>query len=566
MSFVAQLNSKMVWKHRHALALALGTLALAHQTIPHRARGGAMWAAHVRQHGEERFGSTDALWITLPVDHAQPDGDTFPCRYYVDSSGCGGAPCKALFFVMGGEGPAGGTPTGYIAQLAAKRGARVAAIEHRYYGDSVPGGAPGGPGEPNGLATAQLAPLTATQALADAAKLIEHLGGGSADGGGDALPTFTFGGSYSGALSAWFRGQYPTHTRGSLSSSGVVDTVFNFTGFDQQVREAIGEDCAAGWELVTRAYDVALQPPAAEKAAALAQLGLRPGYLNADLYYLIADAAAMADQYGRKDALCAMHAEVSASFASAANLTAVRTIFAAWVAAFHGAHFSADCFYDTACLRDATQAARWQPTARAWRWQKCNELGYLQPAPPPAAKPLRSAFLTLAKLQAQCETLFGDAPAPYKGPKAGALGTLQRYGGATAAGNANTTRVFFSDFSDDPWQRASVRAQLSPELPYRKVTCDGCGHCMDLHAANDSADPAGLTAERAAFEASLEEWLGAPAGGDGGDDPVLSGAAEAAIVLGTLAAVGVAPALFMRRKARQQARLTAPLVASAHAV
>jgi len=49
---------------------------------------------------------------------------------------------------------------------------------------------------------------------------------------------FTFGGSYSGALSAFFRLQYPEYTIGSLSSSGVVNTIFDFYQFDQQVRTA----------------------------------------------------------------------------------------------------------------------------------------------------------------------------------------------------------------------------------------------------------------------------------------------------------------------------------------
>lgn len=44
-----------------------------------------------------------------------------------------------------------------------------------------------------------------------------------------------FGISYSGALSAWFRLKFPHLTCGSLSSSGVVLAVHNFTEFDQQV-------------------------------------------------------------------------------------------------------------------------------------------------------------------------------------------------------------------------------------------------------------------------------------------------------------------------------------------
>lgn len=59
------------------------------------------------------------------------------------------------------------------------------------------------------------------------------------------------------------------------------------------------------------------------------------------------------------------------------------------------------------------------------------------------------------------------------------------YGGATPT---NASRIFFSDFSDDPWQRASVTKTLSPDLPFMLAHCDGCGHCDDFHMPNPN-DP-----------------------------------------------------------------------------
>lgn len=48
-------------------------------------------------------------------------------------------------------------------------------------------------------------------------------------------PWFVFGVSYSGALSAWFRLKFPHLTCGSLASSAVVQAVYEFPEFDQQV-------------------------------------------------------------------------------------------------------------------------------------------------------------------------------------------------------------------------------------------------------------------------------------------------------------------------------------------
>jgi len=43
------------------------------------------------------------------------------------------------------------------------------------------------------------------------------------------------GGSYPGALSAWFKSKYPTHAIGSWSSSGVIHPLLNFYQNDMDV-------------------------------------------------------------------------------------------------------------------------------------------------------------------------------------------------------------------------------------------------------------------------------------------------------------------------------------------
>jgi len=48
-------------------------------------------------------------------------------------------------------------------------------------------------------------------------------------------PWVTVGGSYPGALSAWFRYKYPHLTIGSIASSAVVQVIENYQDFDYQM-------------------------------------------------------------------------------------------------------------------------------------------------------------------------------------------------------------------------------------------------------------------------------------------------------------------------------------------
>ena len=67
-------------------------------------------------------------------------------------------------------------------------------------------------------------------------------------------------------------------------------------------------------------------------------------------------------------------------------------------------------------------------------------------------------------------------------------------------------KVFYSDFSDDPWQRASVSFPPSSDQPYSLAQCDNCGHCLDFHTASAS-DPAPLQQTRSEFERYMNLWI-----------------------------------------------------------
>jgi hypothetical protein len=77
------------------------------------------------------------------------------------------------------------------------------------------------------------------------------------------------GGSYPGALSAWFRLKYPELAAASWSSSGVILAVENFTQFDVIEAEAVGDECANALRTVTSYFEAQWDAGGEQKQALL---------------------------------------------------------------------------------------------------------------------------------------------------------------------------------------------------------------------------------------------------------------------------------------------------------
>ena len=85
--------------------------------------------------------SQPAQFFVQKLDHfAANDSRSFEQKYYVDDSHYR-PPHGPVFLYISGEAPLYGAPSGagsIIGALAALHGAAVFAVEHRYYGDSLP--------------------------------------------------------------------------------------------------------------------------------------------------------------------------------------------------------------------------------------------------------------------------------------------------------------------------------------------------------------------------------------------------------------------------------------------
>jgi len=142
-----------------------------------------------------------------------------------------------IFFYTGNEADietfANGS--GFVWDIAPEFNALIIFAEHRYYGESLPYGA-----LPNS-SLSELGYLSAEQALADYASLIYYIKNSTV--GAENSPVISFGGSYGGMLTAWFRMKYPHVVDGALSCSAPI---LQFTGVTP---------CEAFAEIVTRVFN-----------------------------------------------------------------------------------------------------------------------------------------------------------------------------------------------------------------------------------------------------------------------------------------------------------------------
>jgi hypothetical protein len=199
-----------------------------HFDVPVWARGGKLWK---EMGSRSTLGNTTANVYAQLVDHNNPGDGTFSQRFYFDTTYWRNASGAPIFYYIGGEGPLRGTPTGFVTTLALEFGALIVALEHRWYGESLPGDI---------TSTTDLSTtLTVQQALADLAAFQTWFTSTILQT--TSAPWLAIGGSYPGALSAWYREVYPEMVVAAWSSSGVVDAVFNFTGFDMQASRMLLE-------------------------------------------------------------------------------------------------------------------------------------------------------------------------------------------------------------------------------------------------------------------------------------------------------------------------------------
>ncbi len=179
--------------------------------------------------------------------------------------------------------------------MADRMGGTLYFLEHRFYGISHPF---------DDMATDKLEYLTPDQGLADLAWFAGSIQTNLTEKHG--IPTrrvVTVGGSYPGAMSAWFRYKYPHIAFAALSSSGVVEAVADYYMYDRHTHDVLMKSGQACVDKTVQVTEYA-EKLAAENPKKLFEYFNHDEMEIGEFYYFFADIAAGAVQAGQRVSFC----------------------------------------------------------------------------------------------------------------------------------------------------------------------------------------------------------------------------------------------------------------------
>ena len=125
------------------------------------ARHGKLW-----QSLERNAPLVESKRFLQPLDHFNASNrQRFAQRYFQVDTFSHHSLDPVLLYI-GGQGPLSQPPKGFVLQLARYLGAKVVALEHRFYGESLPEDA---------FSTKNLGYLTVQQTMEDLARFVRHM-------------------------------------------------------------------------------------------------------------------------------------------------------------------------------------------------------------------------------------------------------------------------------------------------------------------------------------------------------------------------------------------------------
>ncbi|KTC72577.1 serine carboxypeptidase [Legionella birminghamensis] len=423
--------------------------------------------------------SIEEHYFSQLIKHEDPAAGRFSQRYYVDETYAKSPDSPVFFYICGEAACSPYALYGAIRTYAEQFNARLVALEHRFYGKSLPGK----------LSVENLQNLSTQAALDDLAHFQKSMMAEKNWKG----KWVSFGGSYPGSLSAYYRLQHPELVVGALASSAPVRAKEDFNEYDQHVTRVAGVECATQMRQVVQEVENVLE---LDDQQAIAQLKeqFSAGELtdNTDFLYMIADVGAAAVQYGMHEEFCTLLSKSTTALEGYATFT--KKLFRRW-------QMTASDMTPQGALNEDGDYYSQGVGSRQWYYQSCTEYGYWQNAHPDPLQSTRSARINAEYHRNVCWRLFGI--------DAGVDTSYINQNFYSPLLDSIVSRIYFTNGSNDPWSKLSLSLANgnanNPNLNYSLI--DGTAHCDDLRAPLNTDVPA-LRAARQTFVGLLREWLG----------------------------------------------------------
>jgi len=361
-------------------------------------------------------------------------------------------------------------------------GSLLVAIEHRYYGLSQPFG-------PQSMKTQNLRYLTVEQALEDIAYFISWFKDNYTFKIYEPQPWITIGGSYTGAVSAWFRNRYPHLTVGAWASSANAKAILDFSDVDYEVYLAVTRSdpaCPQVIQNLTQYFEYQLYQTSPDVQQALkAKFGDDALKLsNEELLWFIADSFEGQVQYGGRIRLCNFLTNFT-SFDDLVNAT-IPYISSINQVRPYGVYFVSNDTFDPE-MEDTIQ--------RQWTYQSCSQLGYFQTYSNKTKYAMRSSRINLGFFKNFCKGVFGIDLWP----------DTDRFNNDFGGLDLRTTNLILPNGADDPWKSSGVNTTTG-SMTAIFINCT-CGDSIDLYGDNATI-PQALKKAHAQIQTLLLEYLG----------------------------------------------------------
>lgn len=458
-----------------ALTFSFSALAVNHGLYYHKKsllmQSDKPEGASLKLRADGSFRTQEITFFNQKLDHSDPASKTFKQRFFVDSKYASG-PDAPVFYIICGEWNCGGTGSySYVEYLAKKLKGHLVALEHRYYGESLP---------TNRLTPYALRFLNLDSAINDLASFQRYM----MNERGMKGKWVAFGGSYAGTLAAFYREKHPELVEGALASSAPVYMKNEFSEYDAHVAKVINQtNCG---DLVRRAVKEIEEKMSTPEGAAQVKKVFKSSDLknDGDFLYVVADMLAAAVQYGRDKMFCQTLADNSdlVEGYAAAGLSVLTAM-------------GAKPFDISLAVAERIEVTP-DDNMRQWMWQSCREFGWFQVANGNGNETSRSSKIDLPYHNEVCKRLYNKPMG-----KDGALNNKWYY----PLFSTDASRIIFTNGTNDPWLTLSVvdgNRDLNPAFDLFML--EGSAHCNDLTLATKLPS---VSRAHAAMEQIIGTWV-----------------------------------------------------------